>query len=282
MTDIHTFYIFTHRKENKFKMNNINKIIGQRISKLRKSKNLSQQEIAEYLDISRPAISQLEKGDRYLTPEEILKLSNVFNISPNELINPKFKDDVIFQDKKEKTTVEETLRISIPQRNRKKFKEVFLYILNKVGAKPNIGETVLYKLLFYIDFDYYERYEEQLIGATYIKNHFGPTPKEFVKIVEKMEKDKELMRVKDKYFAHPQTKYLPLREPDLSLLSGREVELIDEVLNRLSDMNANQISEYSHNDVPWLTTDEGKVIPYESVFYRTAPYSVRNYVEQDI
>jgi len=66
------------------------------------------------------------------------------------------------------------MRIIISQANVKKFKEVFLYILEKVGARPNIGETALYKLLYFIDFDYYEKFEEQLIGAKYIKNHFGP------------------------------------------------------------------------------------------------------------
>lgn len=258
-------------------MSGVNKIIGQKINQLRTSKNINQQKLADYLGVSRPTITQIEKGERNLTPEEILKLSDYFNISLNELINPKSKGEIIFQDEVSESHDEELLRISIPQKNLKKFKEVLLYILNKIGAKPNIGETVLYKLLFYIDFDYYERYEEQLIGATYIKNHFGPTPKEFVKIVEKMENDEELMRVKGKYFSHPQIKYLPLREPDLSIVTGQEIELIDEVINKLSDMNAIQISDYSHHDVPWITTDEGKVIPYESVFYRTPPYSVRNY-----
>jgi uncharacterized phage-associated protein len=55
------------------------------------------------------------------------------------------------------------------------------------------------------------------------------------------------------------------------------MELIEEVLCKLSDMNAIQISDYSHNDVPWLTTENEKEIEYESVFYRTAPYSVREY-----
>lgn len=261
-------------------MSNINKTIGYKISQLRVSKDISQQKLSDYLGVSRPTVTQIEKGERNLTPEEILKLSEFFNISLNELINPKSKGEVIIHEEDSELHTEESLRISVPQKNLKKFREVLLYILNKVGAKPNIGETVLYKLLFYIDFDYYERYEDQLIGATYIKNHFGPTPKEFVKIVEKMESDGELIRVKDKYFSHPQTKYLPLREPDLSIVTGREIELIDEVINKLSDMNASQISDYSHHDVPWLTTDEGKVIPYESVFYRTPPYSVRNYSNQ--
>ena len=43
-----------------------------------------------------------------------------------------------------------------------------------------------------------------------------------------------------------------------------------------------KISEYSHNDVPWLTAEEGAVIDYESVFYRTPPYSVRDYGDENI
>lgn len=49
---------------------------------------------------------------------------------------------------------ETEIRIDIPQKNLDKFKEVLLYILNKVGANPNIGQTVIYKLLYFIDFNY--------------------------------------------------------------------------------------------------------------------------------
>lgn len=140
------------------------------------------------------------------------------------------------------------------------------------------GETVLYKLLYFIDFDYFEKYEEQLIGATYMKNRYGPTPVEFAKVLEQT-LNKDIVKVKDKYFDYPQTKYLPLRKADLTKLNGREIELIDNVLDRLSDMNAAQISDYVHNDVPWLTTDEGEIIEYESVFYRTLPYSQREYLK---
>jgi len=144
-----------------------------------------------------------------------------------------------------------------------------------VGSKPNIGETVLYKLLYFIDFDFYEKYEEQIIGATYLKNHYGPTPLEFKKIVEEMIRSREIIKVEDQYFEYPQTKYLPLREPDLNRLKANEVEMINDVLSRLSHMNASQISSYSHNDVPWLTADDQSIIEYESVFYRTDAYSVR-------
>jgi len=118
-----------------------------------------------------------------------------------------------------------------------------------------------------------------LIGATYIKNPYGPTPIEFKKITDKMIKEEEIEKVESKYFKYPQTKYLPLRKADLSHLKAHEVEVIDDVLNRLSDMTASQISGYSHNDVPWLTTADGGAIEYESAFYRKPPYSIREYDE---
>ena len=253
--------------------------IGSRIKKLREQLDISQQELAAKLGVSRPAISQIESGARKVCAEELRKLADIFNISVDSLLNLEKAPFVFVRDNKETYKATPEIRINVPQKNLAKFKEVFLYILNKVGSKPNIGETVIYKLLYFIDFDYYEKYEEQLIGATYLKNKYGPTPIEFTKIVKNMIKAKEITKVKDKYFTYPQTKYLPLRKPDLNKLNASETAIIDSVLNKLSDKNANEISEYSHNDVPWLTTQEGKTIEYESVFYRTTPYSVREYNE---
>ena len=253
--------------------------IGQRIKELRIKTGISQQKLADTLGVSRPTITQIESGERKVSSDELVKLSEIFDCTLEYLLGLKGEPEVILQEqeKKPERSKEPDMRINVPQKNLDKFREIFLYILNRVASKPNIGETVIYKLLYFIDFDFYEKYEEQLIGATYIKNRYGPTPVEFKKIVEKMIGDKQIVTVKDSYFDYPQTKYLPLRKADLSALKANEVELIDGVLNKLSDMNASQISDYSHNDVPWLTTENGKVIEYEAVFYRTPMYSVREY-----
>lgn len=105
--------------------------------------------------------------------------------------------------------IREILRISIPQNRFDKFREVLLFVLSRIGARPHIGETVLYKLLYFIDFDYYEKDEEQLIVATYIRNHYGPTPTHFRMLVEEMEEAGTLERVSSEYYSYPQTKYLP-------------------------------------------------------------------------
>jgi transcriptional regulator with XRE-family HTH domain len=257
--------------------------LGAKIKTIRENFGLSQERVAELLGINRVAISQIENGERKISAEEIAKLSRIFNMPSDVLLDLEKDIQVILGSKKRpKQKENQEIRINVPQKNLEKFKEVLLYILKKVGSKPNVGESVLYKLLYFIDFNFYEKYEEQLIGATYIKNNFGPTPKEFIKIVEVMEREEKLVRVKEKYFEYPQRKYLPLKDPDLSILKAHELMMIDEVLEKLSDMNATEISEYSHNDVPWLTTDDGEIIQYESVFYRTAPYSVRSYSEEDL
>ena len=168
-------------------------------------------------------------------------------------------------------------RVCTPKLNADVFKSVLLYMLNKVGAKPNVGETVIYKLFYFIDFDYYEKYEEQLTGATYIKNHHGPTPVEFARVVKKMLEAGEIMKVPGKYFGHDQKKYLPLKDADLSFLSAKQIKHIDAVLARLSDMNASQLSNYSHKDIPWVSAKEKKRLEYEAVFDRTGETSVRSY-----
>ncbi|GIW68328.1 MAG: hypothetical protein KatS3mg099_276 [Candidatus Parcubacteria bacterium] len=171
-------------------------------------------------------------------------------------------------------------KIRTPRQDKEKMKEVLLYILNKVGAKPNVGETVLHKLLYFIDFDYYEKYEETLMGATYLRNHHGPTACELRDILREMQEKKEIVAIKHKYFSYHQKKYLPLREPDLTKLSARELEHIDEVLARLADKNAAEIERYSHGDIPWQVTPPGEHIPYETVFYRDERYSVRDYDDE--
>lgn len=256
--------------------------LGRRIRHFRESRGLSQEALAKLLGVSRPTLSLIETGERKVSADEIKRLADIFNISVDAFFDESKEPRVVIAEAAgQYKKAQDEIRIDVPRKNLDKFREVLLYVLNKIGAKPNVGETVLYKLLYFIDFDYYEQYQEQLIGATYKKNKFGPTPLEFRKVAEKMIEAGELQKLPDKFFNYPQTKYLPLRVPDLSRLSGSEIGVIDRVLDRLSDMTAAQISEYSHNDVPWLSTDEGGVIPYETVFYRTPAYATRTYDAKD-
>ena len=252
--------------------------LGLRIKALREHHGWSQEELADELGVHRVALTQIENAQREVSAEELAELSKAFEISADILLDLKKDIEVILQEgKSDKKKQVPEMRISVPELKVDKFREVLLYILNRVGSRPNVGETVIWKLLYFIDFDFYERYEEHLIGATYIKNKFGPTPVESAKIVSKMLESGEIIAVKTQRSGFDQKRYIANREPDLSKLKANEIKLIDEVLERLSHMGARQISEYSHGDIPWVTTEEQARIDYESVFYRTPQYSVRDY-----
>ncbi len=249
------------------------------LKKLRQKQKISQEFLAKKIGVSRPTYSQIENGERKMLVEEAQKLARFFGLSLEDFLSGKDMPvlKVELEKSKKKKQKKQEVRVSVPQEKVEKFKEVFLYILERIGARPNIGEAVICKIMYFIDFDFYEKFEEQLVGAKYIKNHFGPTPVAFPKIVAQMEKDGDLVRVTKKYFQHEQKKYLPLRSADLSNFSAREKDLIDWEIERFKDFNASKIRDYSHKDVPWIGADNLQEIDYEAVFSRTDEFSVRQY-----
>lgn len=274
-------YIFTLLHSNaKIKMKLSQKQIGQRISELRKAKGLSQENLAIKIKISRPSLAQIELGNRSIDILELQKLSMVLEFSLDDFMSMNFavnQDFILEEEKKEK---KETERISIPTLQVDKFKNILLYILERCAGKPNVGETVLYKLLYFSDFNYYELYEEHLTGAKYRKLPYGPVPQKLDTIIGQMIENGHLQRVKTEYHGFNQTRYLPLKKADLTVLKASEKEVIDRVIEQMSDWSATAISSYSHKDLPWLASKEGEEINYELAFYRDVPYSVRNYGDE--
>jgi len=53
-----------------------------------------------------------------------------------------------------------------PKLNKEKAKQVILYLLNRCGK---MTKEKLFCLLYFIDMDYYEKHEEQIMGFKYIK-----------------------------------------------------------------------------------------------------------------
>ena len=238
---------------------------------------ISQSELARIVGVSRPTAIKILAGKREIRVSEADKLAMNLGISVAEIFGETSAVEIVLKKKSTKEKSQEKERISVPSKNVEKFKNALLYITQKIGALPNVGQTVLYKILYFCDFDYYEKYEEQLIGATYVKNHFGPTPREFSAIIKQMAKDGQIEEIKTKFFNKDQTKYIPVKSPDLSVFNGRELQHIDEEIARLGHKTATELSDFSHQDVPWISTKIGENIPYEAVFYRTKETSVRIY-----
>jgi transcriptional regulator with XRE-family HTH domain len=66
--------------------------IGDKIYKLRKENNLSQEELANKLNVSRQTVSKWELGDSCPDFDKIVPLCDIFNISTEELLRGKDVD----------------------------------------------------------------------------------------------------------------------------------------------------------------------------------------------
>ena len=194
------------------------KQIGQRITLLRKTKGLSQEDLAQRVKISRPSLAQMELGNRSVNILELQNLAMVLEFSLDDFMSKDFTVSQEVEGKVEAKSKKSEERISVPTLQINKFKNVLLYILERCAGKPNVGETVLYKLLYFSDFNYYELYEEHLTGAKYRKLPFGPVPQKLDTIIAQMIDKGQLQRVKTEYHGYSQTRYLPLEKADLTEL----------------------------------------------------------------
>lgn len=258
----------------------LQKQIGKRITELRKMKGLSQEDLAKSIKISRPSLAQIELGNRGVNVFELQQLSLVLSFSLDDFMSKNFSVSQDIEGKVEAKSEKTEERISVPTLQVNKFKNVLLYILERCAGKPNVGETVLYKLLYFSDFNYYELYEEHLTGAKYRKLPYGPVPQKFDTIIRQMMEMGMIQRIKTEYYDKMQTRYIPLVKADLTELKASEKEVIDKVIEQMSDWSASAISSYSHKDMPWLASKEGDEINYELAFYRETPFSVRNYGDE--
>ncbi len=247
------------------------------IRQLRNLAGLSQQDVANAVGIARATYIKLENGGREPKLDELRRLSEYYEIGLQALVDGntsvKYEQDIEYA----RTTRNEdiTPRDINPEIKPEKLREVLIYVLDKVGGKPNVGETVLYKLLYFIDMDYYEKCGKSITGLTYIHNHYGPSPKsDFRAVVNDMCTHEELDIVETKFFSNTQKKYLLQEKPHLEHLSASEIKHIDQELARLGDKNATELSSLSHEDTPWIVAKQGEPIDYRDTFYRTVATAV--------
>ena len=68
----------------------LNKELGNRISELRRANGFTQDALAQELGILKPTLSSYEIGRRALPLDLLIRLSNLFKISTDELLSTEF------------------------------------------------------------------------------------------------------------------------------------------------------------------------------------------------
>ncbi|MFW9881894.1 MAG: helix-turn-helix domain-containing protein, partial [Candidatus Thorarchaeota archaeon] len=64
---------------------NIKKILGSNIAKYRKTREFTQEELSEKLDISPKHLSNIERGKDFVSASILEKISEILNVTPSAL-----------------------------------------------------------------------------------------------------------------------------------------------------------------------------------------------------
>ena len=123
-----------------------------------------------------------------------------------------------------------------------------------------LGKTKLMKLLYYTDYEWIQKQGKSITGDAYIAMHYGPVPKHAEETLTRLQKQNVLKSELSKARDYSQERYLALGDPDLTLFMREEIDHMDEIARRFEFWTAKQMSDSTHEDWPWLSTELGEEI----------------------
>ncbi len=102
---------------------------GENLKKLRKSKKLSQEELAEKMQVSRQSVSKWETGAAYPEMNNILELCKIFHCRINDLVN----DSILDIDSLDEEVKMNAVKFKKEQQNKMKNLSKAISIMAKIG-----------------------------------------------------------------------------------------------------------------------------------------------------
>ncbi|OHA89776.1 MAG: hypothetical protein A3C70_00765 [Candidatus Zambryskibacteria bacterium RIFCSPHIGHO2_02_FULL_43_14] len=152
---------------------------------------------------------------------------------------------------------------------RKQYQNAILYLCRKLKGEVR-GKKKLAKLLYFADFDLYEKSQKLITGDIYCALPMGPVPSALEEITAEMVKKKMLSieQIEERVGYNPTEVYKCIVEPDISVFNEEEKKMLDRIVIKYGHLNGKQLEELSHAEAPYIGTELRKEIPYELTYYR--------------
>ena len=145
-----------------------------------------------------------------------------------------------------------------------------------VKHTKHVGRTKLFKLLYFCDIAYFEKYGKTITGLKYFTYPFGPVPKDLyeqikndnppeyfnnnINIIEDNEDDLDDGYKRFKVL-------LQNKKIDLDVFTPNEKKILDDIVFIFKDATASQMTEASHfHNSPWKITLDTKGLMEEIDF----------------
>ena len=158
--------------------------------------------------------------------------------------------------------------------NKEKYESAILYLCKKLNGEIR-GKKKLAKLLYFADFDFYEKYARSITGDVYCALPMGPFPAALEEITTYLSKKEsmDIESVENGGTFLPTEVYRAKSDPDISLLSEEEKSMLDRIALKYGHLNGKQLEELSHAEAPYIGTELREEIPYELTYYRGTDFS---------
>ncbi len=152
--------------------------------------------------------------------------------------------------------------------NEKKYRNLILFFANKI-RNGTLGKLKMMKLLYFLDFDYFEKYGKSITGDEYLRFENGPVPRMAEKILKEMNgKDIKISKKKIGFGYYYQQLIEALKEFDISVFSKEELLMMEETANKWEKFSGSEMKTTSHGEAPWIATKPNNIIDYNLVYYR--------------
>jgi uncharacterized phage-associated protein len=150
----------------------------------------------------------------------------------------------------------------------KKYKEVILYLAQKLGGEIK-GKKKLAKLLYFVDFDFFEKFQKSLTGDSYKALPMGPFPVTMEKILVTMASEKKIsIKLERERLDYNPTEIYKAKEKPQDIFSKNEQEVLDRVVLKYGHLSGKQLEDLTHAEAPYIGTAPNQEIAYELAFYR--------------
>ena len=164
-----------------------------------------------------------------------------------------------------------------------KFDNLVLYIAHRCRNDERFGSVKLSKILYYCDFEGFKRNLRPITGATYLNKPKGPYPAELAETRRRLVANGEAFERSEQVINYRENRFVPTND-HVELddrFSAVERQKIDNVIDRMQNMNATELADYSHGEFGWKHTGPDAPIPYATALIARddAPW-VKEYIAE--
>ena len=152
--------------------------------------------------------------------------------------------------------------------NQAKYRNAILFFASRI-QNGTLGKLKLMKLLYYLDFDFFEKYGRPVTGDEYIRFENGPVPRMAEKLLKQMDgRDIKISKKKIAEGYKDQMHIEALKPFDIGVFEKEEILLLEELASKWERFSGSEMKSATHGEAPWIATEPNGIIDYNLVYYR--------------